>query len=793
MIRSSIDVEQTQPRPPLRSVPHRSQTPARQLPRSLSSFVGRSTELRVVCDLLERPDIRLVTLTGPGGIGKTRLAIEAAEAASDEFADGVVLVPLGSTERPADFARTVATALGLVEVAGQTPDESVAAFLRDRSMLLVLDNFEHILAAAALVAEWLVSCRWLCVLTTSRAGLNLSGEQIVAVHPLDVPDPAQTTEAEGLEQVASVRLFVDRARSKQHDFSLTSGNAPAIAAICRQLDGLPLAIELAAAHMQHLTPEALLDRLEHRMPVLTNGHADLPPRLRSMEDAIGWSYDLLSDREQGLFRRLSLLAGGFTLDAAEAIDTDTAHTYDNLTSLVNQSLIQPLLASGREGRYRMLEPVREFGMARFTAQGELNATRSALADYYVELAERLDATIWGGPHHRSSLDLLEAELPNLRSALDWLESVQDGARLLRLSAALGGLWFFRSHRLEGRDWLAKSLAMPDASDPEARATGLVKLTLLDLDLGAAPSPAWGEEAVRLRLPLGNDVAIASAYSCQGFALLAGGEFDPALGAFANAKVHALRSGNPASLARVSFREGLDAISAGDHELAISSFGKARALFAENGFSYGVLQALNMLGDLESARGNGGAACRHYQESLSLYPDTLSQERFLDTLAGAGTLAARLECWTESARLLGAADALRTAIGQVPSAARRASIESAIRSATDHLGPDAFRDAWQSGHRLTLDQARLACVEVLVSLGRDARRSTLNADAAPGGLTRREVDVVELLASGKSNREIADALMISQSTAISHVRNILAKLDLDSRAAVAAWAVRNGLG
>ncbi|MCC6943502.1 MAG: AAA family ATPase, partial [Thermomicrobiales bacterium] len=591
-------MEQTQPRPPLRSVPRLSQTPARQLPRSLSSFVGRSMELRVVCDLLERSDTRLVTLTGPGGIGKTRLAIEAAEAASDEFADGVVLVPLASTGRPADFARTVAAALGLVEVAGQTADESVASFLRDRSMLLVLDNFEHILDAAPLVAEWLGSCRWLCVLTTSRAGLNLNGEQIVAVRPLDVPDPARTRGVEELEQVASVRLFVDRARSKQHGFSLTSGNAPAIAAICRQLDGLPLAIELAAAHMQHLTPEALLDRLERRMPVLTNGNADLPPRLRSMETAIGWSYDLLSDREQSLFRRLSVLAGGFTLDAAEAIDTDAAHTFDNLTSLVNQSLVQPLLAPGREARYRMLEPVREFGMARLTALGELNATRSAIADYYVELTERLDAAIWGGPLHRSSLDQLEAELPNLRSALDWLESVQDGARLVRLSAALGGLWYFRSHRIEGRDWLAKALAMPDASDPEARAMGLVKLTLLDLDLGAAPSPAWGEEAVRLRLPLGNDVTIAAAYSCHGYALLASGEFGAAGGAFASAKVHALRSGNPASLARVSFREGLDAVGAGDRELAIDCFGKARELFAENGFSYGVSQTLNRLGDLE---------------------------------------------------------------------------------------------------------------------------------------------------------------------------------------------------
>ncbi len=448
------------------------------LPAQLTPFIGRQQDVAAICHLLGDTDVRLLTLFGTGGIGKTRLAIQVASELADDFVDGVSFISLDPVMEPDLVLPTIAQTLTIKEREGLPPLEVVHQFLQDKQMLLLLDNFEQIVAAAPHVEHLLSHCPQLTVLVTSRAVLHIQGEQVFPVAPLAVPDLSRDLAPEGIAQSAAVALFMQRARSLLPSFQLTAANARAIAELCIRLDGLPLAIELAAARVRLLPPQALLTRLSQRLQLLTSGPRTLPARQQTLRKTIQWSYDLLGPEEQALFRRLAVFAGGWTLEAVEAlgkgVSTANLDVMNALASLLDHSLIQQREQEAEEPRFRMLQTLREYGLEVLAATGELQSTQAKHAHIFLRLSELAEPEL-RGPSQTVWIERLEQEHDNLRAALEWaLEDVADeqaAARrdpALRLSAVLWPFWEIRGHYSEASTFLERALARSEEASISLR-------------------------------------------------------------------------------------------------------------------------------------------------------------------------------------------------------------------------------------------------------------------------------------------------------------------------------------
>ena len=677
------------------------------LPEPVNPLIGREREVAEAGQLLTTA--RLVTLTGPGGVGKTRLAIQVATDAAAAFPDGVWFVGLAAITDPALVASTIAQVLGVREVGETSVPARLTAFLRDKHLLLVLDTFEQVIDAATLVSDMLAGCPNLKALITSRGRLRLSAEREYPVPPLGLAGGGRQGAAEDPGRSEAVRLFVERARAVKPDFVLTAENAPTVAAVCVRLDGLPLAIELAAVRVKVLRLPALLDRMERRLPLLTGGARDLPARQQTMRDAIGWSYDLLDEHERALFRRLSIFAGAFTMEAVAVVaggreDNAADPGFDALegvASLVDKSLLRQVEAANGEPTYVLLETVREFGREQLAASGEADACARRHAVWYLGLAERAAPELLG-PEQRRWVERLDRDLPNLRAALAWLIEHDQAEQALRLAGALSSFWFLRGHLREGTAWLDQALARAPAAAPDTRSWALFSVGMLTWAAGDfAGAEAIGDRA--LAHAREHELAFGEARALYLLFLvsLAQGRVDQAVALGEQALPRMREAGNPGWLAYVLGDVGVELMLAGDRERGAAMVEEGLALHRALGNKQGVGNKLSDLAILKHDAGDEAAATRDYAESLRLLWEGGDTWYLATPVAGLAAIAMSAGNAAQAARLIGAVAALRARSGGALWPNEQARFERTVAAARAALGDTTYARDVTTGQSLPL--------------------------------------------------------------------------------------------
>lgn len=764
-----------------------------ELPVPLSTLIGRERDIADATKLLLRPEVRIVTLTGPGGVGKTRISLEVARNARGQFSDGVFLVSLAPLTGPELVLAAVTRALNIPEIGDQPPSLRLRHELRDRQMLLVLDGFEHLVDAADGVADLLQSCPSVKAIVSSRSRLFIDGEHLQEVCPLDLPAPGASLTIPDLMVFSAPRLFIERCRQVRRDFAPSKSDATTIVEVCQRLDGLPLAIELAAARIRLMDPPALLAELAGG-PRLFAAGTDRAESKQTIDATIKWSCDLLPLPEQALFRQLAIFSGSFSLAAAEAVaGSQTGQSVLNgIASLVNQSLLQRDESGDDVPRFRMLDTIRDFGIDALRHAGQLDETATRQASFFLWLAEHAEAELTG-VDQGVWLDRLERDHDNLRFALDWSlghDDAQSVERAARLAGALRVFWFIHGHIAEGRTRLNGILCRPGVSD-SSLAKALAGAGLLAEAQGDyLQAETLLDHSLALYENLEDDRGCATALLFRGLVAF-DQHSDDLAAAFCRQSVERARPCGAAWVTAVALAQlGMVSMKTGDHEEARHLIRDSLALFEELGNPWGIALSRGNLGVVALDRGETEDALTSLRQSLRLFlelRDVWGIVNYLDACARALTAIGQE---ARGARLFGAATELGTRFGVATKAVFRGGFEQNVERVRHALGENEFIAAWAAGTAMTLDDAVAEALATAPPTAVGPATVGISTMGIPFGLTAREVDVLHYLAEGLSDREIGDVLFIGHRTVATHVGHILSKFDVRSRAAAAAFAVRH---
>ncbi|HEU5328589.1 MAG TPA: LuxR C-terminal-related transcriptional regulator [Thermomicrobiales bacterium] len=806
------------------------------LPNLLTRFIGRGEEIARLQSLLARS--RLATLTGPGGCGKTRLALQLA--ADRAIAPGEVwLVELAAVADPDLVPRAVASVLGVAEVPGQPLVATLVTVLRARRPLLLVDNCEHLLpACAALLDHLLQNCPEIRVLATSREALGVAGEVVWRVSSLSLPaaaDAGRAVSRATLLASEAGQLFCERAALADPNFVITDQTAGDIATICRRLDGLPLALELAAARISALSVMEIAGRLDDTVRLLTSGSRTAPPRQQTLQATLDWSYALLTPAEQLLFRRLAVFAGGFSLLGAEAVAGDSfaeAAILDLLVRLVDKSMVLREQQSAGEARYRLLEPIRQYAWGRLRATGEEAVARERHYAWCLALAEAAAPHLRGG-EQRHWLARLGTEHDNVRAALTWAADQDDGRLILRLTAALHRFWWMRGYFSEGRRWLADALARGPVTpsrervlvcvgagylahhqadfsraitvleeglalaradaDPHGCALALQALGSVNGDVGDRERAiAQLEESDRLFRTLGDDWGRVVVLCALGGLALVRQDYARAEALYTEQRRLAKRINDTWNVSVACELLGMTAWMQGNLAHAQLLLEEHLRLRRELDDHYGIALGVTNLGFVALARREWARATEYLCDGLRRFWTLGSIHRIgALNLEGLAAVTAHEGRAVLAARLLGAAEARRASDNVRLWPGVLAIHDATVREAQAQLGPKDFAVALAAGRGCPLDQVIEEALTLLATID-PAPSPHIAASTYPAGLSFREVEVLRLIAAGHTNQEIADVLYLSPKTVINHVSHILAKTGAENRAAATAFAVRHGL-
>jgi non-specific serine/threonine protein kinase len=811
----------------------RENMPGNNLPVPLTSFVGRAKEIAEVRKLLA--ETRLLTLTGSGGCGKTRLALKVAMDVLDAFPNGVWFIDLSPLSDPALVPQAIASVFDLRQVSDTPITILLHNFLRDKNLLLILDNCEHLTQASAGLADSLLqTCPALEILATSREVLNVSGETLYRIPSLPLADPEPLPSLDTLAQTDAIRLFVERVRSVRTDFSLTDQNAPSVAQICARLDGMPLAIELAAARVKMLSVEQIAERLDDRFRLLTTGSRTAPSRQQTLRATMDWSYALLSVQEQRLLNRLSVFAGGWSLEAAEAVSGEKNHlsesTLDLLSHLADKSLV---IVEERDGasRYRMLETIRQYALEKLAEADEVEWTRNRHLDFFLHLAEEARPNL-NGPDPLKWLRRLDVEHDNLRFAVRTAQEHKATAKGLRLVSALGKFWQARGFLSEGRALAALFLAPSDGMDSS---TKLIRIQVLIqtgwfavLQNDYAMGDSLLNESIALCQELGDETGVAQALVFLGFVAFNQGNTTLAHSRIDKAVALLTPQGDKRTLASAFNFLGMVFREEGDYGAARALMEEALGLRRALEEKGAIASSLNDLGATAFAQGDPSAEslletslemrreledrfgiprCLHdlgavalggddlahaytrFSEALADFRDQGDKRNAIKCLEGLAGVAAAAGQIVQAARLLGAAQFAREAIGVPLPITWRANYDRALSVVRKRLDQATFASAWAEGRAMSLEQAmEYILAEPYVKI------SATNAKPAhdPNSLTPREMQVLRLVAAGLSDAHIAKELVVSARTVNAHLGSIYSKLGVNSRSAAMRYALDHKL-
>jgi predicted ATPase/DNA-binding CsgD family transcriptional regulator len=806
-------------------------------PRPVTNFVGRQRQVREVIGLLR--DVRLVTLTGAGGVGKTRLALRIAEEL--EFRPGeepngldAWFVDLSGLDRLAPIGHVVAAALGIRELPGRSPTESIAKHLCASSGVLVLDNCEHVvLEAARLIEELLERCSTLRILATSRESLRLGGETIYMVPSLTHPESPVAPAIREVLEYEAIRLFSDRASSVLPGFKVVEQNMGSVIRICQRLDGIPLAVELAAARLRGLSLEQIASRLDDTLRLLTSGQRTARPRHQTLRAMIDWSHDALTESERTLFRRLSVFTGGFTLDAAELVCGQGEDAFEGLLGLVDKSLVVAEVVGVGHERYHLLEVLRQYGYERLVQAGEAADLERRHATRFAELAEVAEAGATGADQE-NWFERIDCEIDNLRAAQHWAVS-NDANVGLRICGALWRYWYIRGHLFEGRERLAALLSQDAVVSDATRAKALFASAQLAVVQGeSSRARGMAEESLAIRRALGDtvgagwsmhtlahcveDLATERKLLSEAAALLDGTADDLGLAwtlfCLGNAvepqgdgtecqRLHQeslrlfRRTGNRWGIALGLIGNGNAAFGRGDYAQARELYEQGLALQRAIGSAY-LSDTLNALAHATLAMGRLDDATERFRESIELARLHGARRDAAISMEGLASVATAHRRMTAAARLLGAATSIRAELSSTRSPAEQVDFDARIARVRKALGELAFAREWATGEEWTAGDWDLTIATALalpVAGEPDAREVRLASHSTPpqaAGLSDRQVQVLHLVAVGKTNQEIANELVLSEHTVARHLANIFNKLGVGSRTAAAAFAFRAGL-